>query len=237
MRYLIKYTKESEIKFIAHLDLMRTIQKVVRRAQLPVKYSKGFNPHMALSIAQPLSVGVYSSGEYMDLILTEEVDEQEIIDRLNEKTASGIKFLTATRIVDVENQKKLPQAMALIDDCRYIIKVQYNDSANLEEELKTLLEEKEWNTIKKSKKGEREVDIKALVYDFKFWIKDNELVINTLIQSGSREHLSADLLVNYIKEKTTGANLDAFVDIKREEMYYLKGEKFEPLCKVTGRMC
>ncbi|WP_294355427.1 TIGR03936 family radical SAM-associated protein [uncultured Clostridium sp.] len=237
MRYLIKYTKESEIKFIAHLDLMRTIQKVVRRAQLPVKYSKGFNPHMALSIAQPLSVGVYSSGEYMDLILTEEVDEQEIIDRLNEKTASGIKFLTATRIVDVENQKKLPQAMALIDACRYIIKVQYNDSANLEEELKTLLEEKEWNTIKKSKKGEREVDIKALVYDFKFWIKDNELVINTLIQSGSREHLSADLLVNYIKEKTTGANLDAFVDIKREEMYYLKGEKFEPLCKVTGRMC
>lgn len=237
MRYLIKYTKESEIKFIAHLDLMRTIQKVVRRAQLPVKYSKGFNPHMALSIAQPLSVGVYSSGEYMDLILTEEVDEQEIIDRLNEKTASGIKFLTATRIIDVENQKKLPQAMALIDACRYIIKVQYNDSANLEEELKTLLEEKEWNTIKKSKKGEREVDIKALVYDFKFWIKDNELVINTLIQSGSREHLSADLLVNYIKEKTTGANLDAFVDIKREEMYYLKGEKFEPLCKVTGRMC
>ena len=237
MRYLIKYTKEIEIKFIAHLDLMRTIQKVVRRAQLPVKYSKGFNPHMALSIAQPLSVGVYSSGEYMDLILTEEVDEQEIIDRLNEKTASGIKFLTATRIIDVENQKKLPQAMALIDACRYIIKVQYNDSVNLEEELKTLLEEKEWNTIKKSKKGEREVDIKALVYDFKFWIKDNELVINTLIQSGSREHLSADLLVNYIKEKTTGANLDAFVDIKREEMYYLKGEKFEPLCKVTGRMC
>jgi len=237
VRYLIKYTKESEIKFIAHLDLMRTIQKVVRRAHLPVKYSKGFNPHMALSIAQPLSVGVYSSGEYMDLILTEEVNEQEIIDRLNEKTAAGIKFLTATRIIDVENQKKLPQAMALIDACRYIIKVQYNESTNLEEELKNLLEEKEWNTIKKSKKGEREVDIKALVYDFKFWIKDNELVINTLIQSGSREHLSADLLVSYIKEKTTGADLDAFVDIKREEMYYLKGEKFEPLCKVTGRMC
>lgn len=233
MRYLIKYTKESEIKFIAHLDLMRTIQKVVRRAQLPVKYSKGFNPHMALSIAQPLSVGVYSSGEYMDLILTEEVDEQEIIDRLNEKTASGIKFLTATRIIDVENQKKLPQAMALIDACRYIIKVQYNNSVNLEEELKTLLEEKEWNTIKKSKKGEREVDIKALVYDFKFWIKDNELVINTLIQSGSREHLSADLLVNYIKEKTTGANLDAFVDIKREEMYYRCNDKLEPIYKIN----
>ena len=60
MRYLIKFTKEENIKFIAHLDLMRTIQRIIRRSGLPVEYSKGFNPHMALSIAQPLSVGVYS---------------------------------------------------------------------------------------------------------------------------------------------------------------------------------
>lgn len=126
MRYLIKYTKESNIKFISHLDIMRTIQKVVRRAELPVKYSQGFNPHMALSIAQPLGVGVYSSGEYMDLILVEEMDVQEIIDRLNEKSASGIKFMTATQIPPTEpNEKKMPQAMAMIDACRYTIKINY----------------------------------------------------------------------------------------------------------------
>nr|WP_207729631.1 TIGR03936 family radical SAM-associated protein [Clostridium cibarium] len=230
VRYLIKYSKESEIKFIAHLDLMRTIQKVVRRAKLPAKYSKGFNPHMAVSIAQPLSVGVYSSGEYMDLILVEEVNEQEILDRLNEKSAAGIKFLSCKKIVEVENEKKLPQGMALIDACRYTIKVSYNDIKNLEEEINTLLAEKEWNTIKKSKKGEREVDIKSLVYEFKFWIKDKELIINTLIQSGSREHLSADLLVDYIKSHTLGCDNDAFVDIKREEMYFLRDKKFIPLC-------
>jgi radical SAM-linked protein len=209
---------------------MRTIQKVVRRAKLPAKYSKGFNPHMALSIAQPLSVGVYSSGEYMDLILLEEVNEQEILDRLNEKSATGIKFLSCTKIVEVENQKKLPQGMALIDGCRYTIKVLYNDTKNLEEEINALLEKNEWTTIKKSKKGEREVDIKSLVYEFKFCIKGEELIINTLIQSGSREHLSADLLIDYVKLKTTGYNSDAFVDIKREEMYFLKDEKFIPLC-------
>ena len=77
VRYLIKFTKESNIKFIAHLDLMRTIQKVIRRTDLPVEYSKGFNPHIEMSIAQPLSVGVYSSGEYMDLILEEDINEQE----------------------------------------------------------------------------------------------------------------------------------------------------------------
>ena len=141
MRYLIKYTKESNIKFISHLDLMRTIQKVVRRAELPVKYSQGFNPHMALSIAQPLGVGVYSSGEYMDLILVEEMDVQEIIDRLNEKSASGIKFMTATQIPPTEpNEKKMPQAMAMIDACRYTIKINYTSVEGLEEEVKSLFE-------------------------------------------------------------------------------------------------
>ena len=222
MRYLIKYTKESNIKFISHLDLMRTIQKVVRRAELPVKYSQGFNPHMALSIAQPLGVGVYSSGEYMDLIL--------VIDRLNEKSASGIKFMTATQIPPTEpNEKKMPQAMAMIDACRYTIKINYTSVEGLEEEVKALVEKNEWITLKKSKKAEKEVNIKEFIYEFKFWVKDEALVINTVVKSGSREHLSADLLAKYIKEHTSNVDEDAFVDIKREEMYFEKGNKLVPL--------
>lgn len=229
MRYLIKYTKEGNIKFISHLDLMRTIQKVVKRAELPVQYSKGYHPHMAVAIAQPLGVGVYSSGEYMDLILEEEVVEEEIIDKLNGKTASGIKFIKAKKIVEVENTKKLPQSMALIDACRYTVKIVYTDVTKLEEEMTTLFKKEEWNTIKKSKKGEREVDIKTLIHEIKFWIKGNELVLNMLITSGSREHLSADLVVSYIKENTACSDEDAFVDVKREEMYLLKDEKLVPL--------
>ena len=236
MRYLIKFTKESEIKFIAHLDLMRTIQKGVRRTGLPAQYSRGFNPHMAVSIAQPLSVGVYSSGEYMDLILLEEVDEEEILEKLNATSAQGIEFLEVSKILEEENTKKLPQGMALIDACRYTIKISYKDTKALEDELNSLLEEKEWTAIKKSKKGEREVDIKSLVYEFEFSIKDEELVINSLIQSGSREHLSANLLISYIKERTSNINEDAFVDVKREEMYYLMDDKLVPLCNV-GRRC
>lgn len=229
MRYLIKFSKESHIKFISHLDLMRTIQKVVRRAGLPAQYSKGYNPHQALSIAQPLSVGVYSDGEYMDLILVEEVPEEEIIKKLNEKTASGIKFKAAKKIVEVENEKKLPQGMALIDACRYRIKIKYDNTELLREELVSLLKEEEWNTIKKSKKGEKEVNIKSLVYEFNYNVLDNELILNTLIRSGSREHLSADLLISYVKERTSNASLDTFVDIKREEMYFLKDEELIPL--------
>ena len=74
MRYLIKFTKEENIKFISHLDVLKTIQKNIRRAELPIEYSKGFNPHMSTSIAQPLSVGVYSCGEYMDMVLEREME-------------------------------------------------------------------------------------------------------------------------------------------------------------------
>lgn len=92
-RYLIKYTKGDEIKYVAHLDLMRTIQRILRRSELPVEYSKGFNPHIILSIAQPLSVGVASKGEYMDVEFKEEVDEKVIKDTLNANTPIGIEIL------------------------------------------------------------------------------------------------------------------------------------------------
>ena len=224
MRYLIKFTKEADIKFISHLDVLRTIQKNIRRAHLPIEYSQGFNPHMTTSIAQPLSVGVYSCGEYMDMVLTKEVDENEIIKKLNETAPGGIKYLSATAIPYVEGQKKVPQSMALIDAARYIIKVKYKDLSSIEDEMNSLLNEKEWKCIKKSKKGEREVDIKSMVKEFTFWIKDDYLVINTLISTGSREHLSADLLVDYVKNHTNGADMDAFVDVKREEMYFYTEE-------------
>ncbi|MBN1034416.1 DUF2344 domain-containing protein [Clostridium botulinum] len=231
MRYLIKYTKEANVKFISHLDLMRTIQKNIRRAELPMEYSKGFNPHMTMSIAQPLAVGVYSDGEYMDLVFAEEMNEKEIIDRLNSVSSSGIKFKEATKIPYVEGEKKVPQGMALIDAARYTAKVPYENIENLENEVNELLNKSDWKTIKKSKKGEKEVDIKPMIKEFKFWIKDDYLIINMVINSGSREHLAPELVVKYIQERTSYAKTESFVDIKREEMYFFKGEKLLPLYK------
>nr|WP_192927384.1 TIGR03936 family radical SAM-associated protein [Clostridium beijerinckii] len=231
VRYLTKFTKEENIKFISHLDVLKTIQKNIRRAGLPIEYSQGFNPHMNTSIAQPLSVGVYSSGEYMDMVLTTEMDENEIVDKLNDTAPSGIRYISALAIPYKEGEKKVPQAMALIDAARYTIKIKYSDVSNLEEEINKLLEINEWNTVKKSKKGEREVNIRPLIKEFSFWIKDEFLILNVVISTGSREHLSADLLVSYIQGKTSNAILDSFVNTKREEMYFYKNNKLVPLYK------
>ena len=231
MRYLIKFSKGEGIKFISHLDLMRTIQRIIRRSQVPIEYSKGFNPHMALSLAQPLSVGVYSDGEYMDIVLTEEMKVADLLARLNEAAPPTIRFFEATPIEIVENVKRVPQAMALLDAGRYIIKLKLVNEENVEEKMASLLNENAWETLKKSKKGEKMADIKPLVKELKYWVKDGELVINALIATGSRENLSADLLARFITSKIENVNTESFVSVKREEMYVLKDNKYVPLFK------
>ena len=168
MRYLIKFTKGDDIKFISHLDLMRTIQRVIRRSKINIEYSKGFNPHMALGIAQPLSVGVSSEGDYLDINLEEDMKEIDVKNILNENTVNGIKFLEVSKSPVIENVKRLPQAMALIDAASYIIKIKYNDTKNLLESLDELFKKDEITVLKKSKKGEKMVDIKPMIKNIKY---------------------------------------------------------------------
>ena len=208
---------------------MRTIQRVVRRAALPAEYSKGFNPHMNLSIAQPLSVGMYSEGEYMDLNLTEEVDESYIIDKLNENSPSGVGFIKAVKIEDIEDKKKIPQAMALIEAAQYEIVIRYKDSCLLSDELSNLEKRTVWESLKKSKSGEKLVDIKPMVKTINYNIADNKLTINCILSCGSRENLSAELLAQYIRSSTSNVEEQAFIDVKRIELYYYEDNKLVPL--------
>lgn len=227
VRYLVKYTKNTEIKFISHLDLMRTIQRIIRRANLPIEYSKGFNPHMTISIAQPLSVGVYSRGEYMDIVLVEEVDTKEILNKLNENSPSGVQFLDMVKVED----NKAPQAMAIIDGAKYIMKFK---STNADETLKAIEKLQEldsWNIVKKSKKGEKEVDIKPLLKQFKLISNSKTLNFEVMVACGSRENLSPNLLGEFIKDNVKAVDKDAFIDTERIDMYAYKNNKLVPLNK------
>jgi len=231
VRYLIKFTKGSDIKFVSHLDIMRTIQRTFKRASLPVDYSRGFNPHMKLSIAQPLSVGMYSLGDYMDIEFKEKVEEREIEKNFNESSTENIKLLKVVGIREPydKNGKKVPQAMAAIDGASYIIKIKYLNTDNLSSELDNMLKSKEWNIVKKTKSGEKEVNIKPMVKDLKLTIEDNYLIMNAQISCGSRENLSADLLAQYIKKNTKAVDEEAFTEMVRTEMYGIKNKKLVPL--------
>lgn len=230
MRYLIKFSKEDSIKFISHLDLMRTIQKIIRRADLPVEYSKGFNPHMSLSLAQPLSVGMSSKGEYMDLVLVEDLNEEFIKEKINENAPMTIRIIEVSKVIQF-TEKKVPPSMALIDRANYSVKLPVEDGCAAEKSLTALLEKSSWVTIKKSKKGEREIDIRPLIKDIKYWLKDDYLIMNCTLACGSREHLSPELLSTYIKSNCEGFDVERFTYMERNEMYAEKNGAFVPLYK------
>lgn len=209
---------------------MRTIQRMIRRSKLKVEYSRGFNPHINMSIAQPLSVGIYSCGEYMDLNFEEETDENEIKEKLNENAPMGIRVFEVNRIKDAEN-KKIFKSMAEVYAAKYVIKMRYLNSQNVLENMKSLINKDCWNTIKKTKRGESEADIKKFIKEIKYSLEDNTLVIDTIISCGSRENLSVQLLSEYIQQNTENPDKDAFIDIKREEMYGSLKNELVPLYK------
>ena len=82
------------MKFISHLDLMRLFMRALRRADLPVKITEGFNPHPKLSIKRALKLGVESENEEASVVLKESVEPQEFRERLQEQLPKGIKILS-----------------------------------------------------------------------------------------------------------------------------------------------
>lgn len=228
MRFLIKYTKNSEIKFISHLDLMRTIQRVIRRAELDVEFSQGFNPHMALSIAQPLAVGVYSSGDYMDLVLKDDMAESELINALNSNSPDGVIFIDAVKVYKIESKKDI-QSMAAIDAAQYTIKFESNDIRNAISQMESLIKRDTWEILKTTKKSENIVDIKEYIKKLEFLQEDNYLVVKALISCGSRENLSPRLLGDFIIKNIDCIIDNGFIYIKREEMYVFDDTKYKTL--------
>lgn len=91
----IKYKKGAEVRFLSHKELMRAIQRAVRRAGIPIAYSQGFNPHMKISWGNALKVGATSEGEYAELQIDGWIKPFELLDRLNQELPPGIALLEA----------------------------------------------------------------------------------------------------------------------------------------------
>lgn len=93
MKLRFRITKDKEIRFISHLEYLRTIGRAFRRARLPVAYSQGFNPHMKFSLASALGVGVVSQAEYVELELTEPVVPAKAAEAFAKALPRGIRVL------------------------------------------------------------------------------------------------------------------------------------------------
>ena len=116
MKARIKFRKNGVMKFIGHLDIMRYFQKAIRRAQIPIAFTGGYSPHMIMSFANPLGVGLTSDGEYFDIELTEPIASKEAIRRLNEQMVEGMEV---TGFVEIPDDKK-SKGMTIVAGADYL---------------------------------------------------------------------------------------------------------------------
>ncbi|MFT5431999.1 MAG: radical SAM family uncharacterized protein/radical SAM-linked protein [Myxococcota bacterium] len=102
IRYRVKYVKSGLIRLQGHSDMLRILPRVLRRADLPVGYSWGFNPKPVLSFSPATPLGTWSVSELMDVSLTEAIATEELLERLNAAADPGLHFLEARCLLPEE---------------------------------------------------------------------------------------------------------------------------------------
>ena len=176
------------MKFIGHLDIMRFFQKVMRRADIPIAFTGGFSPHMIMSFANPLGVGLTSDGEYFDIELTQEIDMNAAVERMNQVTVEGIDIVNMVPISDDKKQTGM-SIVAAADYLSSLKKGTFPD--NWKEKAVEFINQPMITIVKKTKKSEKEVDIKPMIYKFK--VRDESIYMQ--VATGSVENLKPELVM------------------------------------------
>lgn len=109
MKLRMQITKDKDIRFISHLEYVRTIGRAIRRAKLPAAYSEGFNPHLKFSLASALGVGVVSYTEFVEIELAEPMEVEKAAKALDAALPRGIRVLAADA-VDTHHAALMSQA-------------------------------------------------------------------------------------------------------------------------------
>lgn len=224
MKLRVRYKVTEAGRFLGHLDLTRTIMKVLRRADFPVMLSEGFNPHPKLSFAMPLSVGHTGEGEFFEVVLKENIEKEEFLKRFNEFSPQAIE---ATEVFQVKGN---PDSMSsVINSAKYIIIFPETDCHFLEKKAKEILEAKEISIMKKSKKKTKETDIRPLIFDINISKTGDVCTAEVSIAHGSKENLKVQDLLNLFSEDSI--NIDG-VSIERKGLYIKQGELYNDLIDV-----
>ena len=183
----IRFEKTGILKFIGHLDLLRTFQRAFRRAEVPLAYSKGFNPHPLLSFANPLGLGMTSEDEYADITLDQNMDNEEIIRRMNEQLPPGLKLLDCKDLPE-----HAPTVMSIVTASEYIITL----PSGLEDWTETIAQFLQSPQIMirklgkiKGRKTWMDLDVKPLIYEYEMLSPDT---MRFVCACGSMQNLKVD---------------------------------------------
>lgn len=189
----LRFSKTGQAKYISHLDTNRVFSRAFARAKLNLWFTQGFNPHPYMSFSLPLSLGVESLCENVDIRILDDISNDEVKKRVNDALPLGI------RILDVYDDFMDCHEIVYSD---YVYKFEFLDNEKALEKIKEVLQSDTIIAQKKGKQGKRrvlkETDIKQFIEKYSISIRDNQIVLNIRLLAGPDKNLNPSLLFDTI---------------------------------------
>lgn len=187
MRMIAEFEKMGRMSWFSHLDLQNTMQRALRRAQLPVAYSQGFNPHVLTSFATALSVGCQSRGELMEVEMAGEISPEEFAEKLNACLPDGLKVRRCAPVPD-----SAPALMAKVAEAGYDITA---PNADLTQAVEAFLKAEEVMVEKRSKTKTRLVNIRPMVHEITCAFDGKDSRLSMVLEQTNANALKVELVM------------------------------------------
>ena len=189
----LRFSKTGRLKYISHLDINRAMGRAFKRAEIPLWYTEGFNPHPYMSFSLPLSLGVESLCESVDIRLIDNITNEEIKKRMNAVLPADLK------IADVYDNFRDNSEIVYSD---YVYKFLFADNEKALEKIALLLSADEIMALKKGKQGRKrvlkETNIKPFIDKYNISIRDDIIILNIRLLAGGEKNLNPSLLFDTI---------------------------------------
>ncbi|WP_302760175.1 TIGR03936 family radical SAM-associated protein [Christensenella hongkongensis] len=220
MKAIIKYSRHGAAKYISHLDMQRTFGRAVRRARIDAEYSHGFNPHIVMSFASPLSVGYATDGDYLELSLASEMPPEEL------KEAFNSVFPEEIRILHVHMAKDNKKLMAHNHSALYELNFHFENGGEyvkIKDAVIALTAPGHY--MARDRKG-REIDIRPLILK----ADTNGKVVSLLLKNANDGALNPAVAANALRLEMDAAEMDC--DICRKECYAIVNGEVMPFSEI-----
>ena len=196
----IWFKKVGRAKYISHLDLMRSMTKAIKRSGLRVWYTEGFNPHAYITFPLPLSLGIESDGECVDIRVEDGVTPWEVKERLFNQMPEGLDLISVEE--PFCNAKEIRYG-------RYEVVLDFEseaDAVKFAELSSELVADKSLVCEKKGKKGHKkvlkEVPLGEHIFNFSTEVKVNVLMMKVDLSAGNPVNISPNLFVGAIEKQS-----------------------------------
>ncbi len=202
------FTKTGDAKFMSHLDLTRFMSRIVRRANLDIWYTEGFNPHPYLNFSLPLPLGFEGTYEILDIRLNDDnADISDLPDRLNAVCPESVRF------TGVSEPTLKPSNIAFA-----LYEITFDDDGEVKDNLEKFLERDSIIAKKRTKKSDfKDIELKGKIKSYSFERYNNDTLLKIVLPAGPNDNINPSILL----ESYFGSFADCYYcySVKRTAIY------------------